>query len=640
MSGDLIRVGARVRRSLLFFAFVFSCAFAITPIAARGDTDIRSRVAPLLEKARALDLAHSRAWLKLGHWRSRPFGGYKSEADGPAFFLAANGKFDPSAELEATLIAFADPLAGDEKEHPQCRFMARRRWLLAALSVDSATMPQLECRFYSDWKARLGAEGASLIFASAYMENAASMFGHSFLKFHSRGNRDDRDLLNYGVSFFAQTGESTNAVFGLAGLYRGVFSLAPFHETLRNYTNLEGRDVWEYRLSLSENDIENLLDHLFELQQTYFDYFFIDENCSYQLLAAIEAARPDLVLTDGFLWPVIPADTIRSVARTPGLVVGTRARPSLATRFRRGLESLTRKQRGQIKLLVRAENKTIESLIADRDVEERAILLDGALLLADLDGEKTSPSRAHRLKVLRSQTGVAAVNRPAIPYVERPELGHDPAHIGFGLGSRQSSFQEFRFRFAYQNLLSDDTSFLPLTQLEILSLAVRNDAESTRFERLAIIDIISANPIDRFKQPISWRSLLAIERLSDRPAREAPAAVLEGGAGYALATQNRALGAFTFAKARADAGESLTLGHRAGLAVEAQLLFKPTRHLRFNAGAEARRYWLGRDEGEALIFYWLRAGISVGRGFELRIDSTRSRDQSEQSALFGFHFMI
>src|SRR5207248_6813301 len=88
----------------------------------------------LLAAAKKRSLAEERAWLRLGHWRSRLLGGWESEADGPALFLSPKGKRDPAAELEATLSGFFAPGAGapdgpkledPSLEHPQCRFPAR-----------------------------------------------------------------------------------------------------------------------------------------------------------------------------------------------------------------------------------------------------------------------------------------------------------------------------------------------------------------------------------------------------------------------------------------------------------------------------------------------------------------------------------
>ena len=59
----------------------------------------------LVEKARKVQLWEARLWWLLLHYGDNwLLGGVTSEADGPGFFNAPNGKTNPQAELEATLV--------------------------------------------------------------------------------------------------------------------------------------------------------------------------------------------------------------------------------------------------------------------------------------------------------------------------------------------------------------------------------------------------------------------------------------------------------------------------------------------------------------------------------------------------------
>lgn len=57
-----------------------------------------------------------------------------------------------------------------------------------------------------------------------------------------------------------------------------------------------------------------ILLHLWEMQNAELDYYFLDENCSYQLLSLLEIAREDLALTKEFSVQAIPSDTVRVLA--------------------------------------------------------------------------------------------------------------------------------------------------------------------------------------------------------------------------------------------------------------------------------------------------------------------------------------
>ena len=87
------------------------------------------------------DLHLSPGWLTLGHYhQSNLSSGFKSQADDDAFFLSADGKLSPKAELAATLTAIQQPGGGDL--HARCRFPARSTWLQQELNLN---LPAVDC---------------------------------------------------------------------------------------------------------------------------------------------------------------------------------------------------------------------------------------------------------------------------------------------------------------------------------------------------------------------------------------------------------------------------------------------------------------------------------------------------------------
>jgi hypothetical protein len=107
--------------------------------------------------------------------------------------------------------------------------------------------------------------------------------------------------------------------------------MLPYYLKVREYSDLENRDLWEYQLDLRGEEIERVLAHAWELLPVQFDYFFFDENCSYHLLGLLQVARGDLELTAQFpLW-ALPVDTVRVLTGQPGLVRKIVYRPSTAT---------------------------------------------------------------------------------------------------------------------------------------------------------------------------------------------------------------------------------------------------------------------------------------------------------------------
>ncbi|MFL5427406.1 MAG: DUF4105 domain-containing protein, partial [Myxococcales bacterium] len=93
-------------RSLRPWCALFALAFAAPVSALETKPPDPSYLPELLAAAKSKSLAQERAWLRLGHWRAKLLGRWESEADGPALFLSPDGKYDPAAELEATLTGF------------------------------------------------------------------------------------------------------------------------------------------------------------------------------------------------------------------------------------------------------------------------------------------------------------------------------------------------------------------------------------------------------------------------------------------------------------------------------------------------------------------------------------------------------
>jgi len=296
--------------------------------------------------ARSLRLSETRDWQVFLHYRRTFFGGWKSEADGGGFFLAGpRGRRDPAAELEASLAAFLAPgPQGDE--HAQCRFPARWEWLKQVLAIDPTRVPDLPCPALQTWMTGISPQAATLVYATAYVNSPASMYGHTFLRI-SRATGEGNPLLDYAINFAADVDTENGilyAVKGLVGLFPGRFYVMPYYVKVQEYSNMESRDLWEYQLSLTPEQVRRLVLHAWETRTTYFKYYFFTRNCSYHLLSLLEAAAPELHLVDHFKGAVIPANTVRAALGQAGLVGGQRSRPSLLSSMKQRRAALTTRE--------------------------------------------------------------------------------------------------------------------------------------------------------------------------------------------------------------------------------------------------------------------------------------------------------
>jgi hypothetical protein len=281
-----------------------------------------------------MHLASEVAWHRLLHYRPGFFSGFVSEVDGRAFFVSPRGKEDPEAELEATLAAFFAPVVrGQEDAHAMCRFPARLSWLNERLHF-AERLPKATCPAFSRYAALVDPQAVSVVYSSSTLKDPVSSFGHLLLRLHTRpppgaGGSDDK--LDFAVDYKAE-GDHGNpllyVVKGLSGGFEGHYQFQSYESKVREYTDGEGRDIWEYDLALTPHEIELLSKHLWELAATYLDYFYLSENCSYNALTALEAAAPRLDLVSNVKTMVLPMDAVKALFVTPGLVRSVRERPA------------------------------------------------------------------------------------------------------------------------------------------------------------------------------------------------------------------------------------------------------------------------------------------------------------------------
>jgi hypothetical protein len=468
----------------------------------------------LLDQARTRRLAEQREWQILLHYKPARFAGVTSLIDDPDFFLAPTGKTDPQAELEANLAALFLPADPEQPQaHLRCRFPARSRWLNDALAIDPALLPAVECRELEQAMAQVAPQRAVLIFPGNHNNSPASMFGHTLISVE--GEHQSR-LLSYAVNYAAHTDETNGfayAVKGVFGLYPGYYSFLPYYVKVREYSDLERRDVWEYQLDLTPAEVEKMTLHIWELRDIASKYYFFDENCSYNLLFLVEAARPTLNLTDQNRPWVIPIDTVRIVTDA-NLVKEVRYRPSKATRIATLAKKMDANQT-DLALELLADRLPVADLARQGlDAQAQMRILDVAIETTEfryyrqeLDREAYRQRSLELLKA-RSLLGRADDDYLPLPDPGRPDHGHGSNRLALGVGVHDDDwYQELRLRPAYHNLIDHDAGYLPGSQIDFANLVLRYTPERNQFElqALDLINIVSLSPRHAFFQPVSWK---------------------------------------------------------------------------------------------------------------------------------------
>ncbi len=462
--------------------------------------------------------------------------GYKSEVDGEKFFLAKDGKRNPLHELESNLENFQRTDLPHDDLHPQCVFPARYQYFKKNLNL---SVPEVKCPQYTWWRENIPFKSATVIFASYYAGNPASIYGHTFLRINSS---ESRNISDYGLDFSAITTTDHGlefAVRGLLGGYTGLFSLKPYYIKLNDYIENESRDLWEYDLNLTPAQIDTMLAHLWELlRYGQFDYFFLDENCSYQILTLIEVANPNLHLSDEFFFKAIPIDTIKKIVES-GAVQNIQYRPAYKKTVVQKLKRLSRDERKQMDEIVRFKSKyedvksvkVIEAATATlryERFEEKKFTMDQQKLLRDLLVYRAKLGGTVEKEEILSAQEIKAI---------RPDRSHDSEKYSFAVGNntKLDTFTEMTARASLNDLLELDRGYPKHSLIETSHLKLRYTPDHKRlfFQELKYAEAISLFPLDGNEFKWSWRAGGKSYRVYDQSCKDCVSHQLKSGGGVA-----------------------------------------------------------------------------------------------------------
>lgn len=541
-------------------------------------------------------LARDPFWLKLGHWKAT-LTGYESEVDSDHFFLAPNGKSDPRAELAATL----DGLRGDPSA-VACRYPVRAEWLADKLDEPLADLGS--CEELHEWYDEIDPHTVTLIFPAAYLNNPASMYGHTLLRIDPPGG--ESALTSYAVNFAAQSTESNGLIFavkGLSGMYAGVFGVMPYYRKVNEYNDLENRDIWEYRLNLSTHETRRLLLHLWALNDIEFDYFFFDENCSYQLLSLLEVARPSLTLTDDYTYQVIPSDTVKQVLLEVGLTGTPVFRPALATRLKHQASFLDDEQIERSIAVVNGESAAGQLPSSDSTALENARVLEFAYSWLRYkhyrEGGTQQVSGPIAFELLKARAAYPAgdvFGKEPVPDTA-PESGHGSARAMLGVGALDGRhFTELGFRAAYHDHLDPAPGFQHGAAITMFGLKIRDyENGDAQIQSLDLLEIDSLSPRTRVFQPKSWRLHVRAGRLPGADPDNPLVADVGGALGMSWQLGDDSLLYWLHGNARLLADDDLPKGHFSSFGIDAGALWQVTASSALLLELRADR-WFGGGE--------------------------------------------
>lgn len=317
-------------------------------------------------------------WYNLGHYDASGV----SEITNDSFFVAPTGRYDAQAEYDAfvNLVKRYHDSKQDDDLLSLCRYPARLTFLQKNTEfLSEENFPY--CESYRNSRKPEQIESISMIFASGYFDNPSSYYGHTLLRFNYGDDVVDQKTLdaslNYGAEFDESDSPALYVVNGLFGGYMATYRANNDFIHSHRYTNGQLRDLWEYKIKLTADQIRFVSEHSWELSNAQFDYYFLNDNCAHRVINVVERATGhDLTKAHGF-W-LMPLQVVQELRDVEGgaLLQEENYYPSLKSVFSRQYAALSDADKESFIAFLKQDNAEQKQQAKLLSSELLALLLD------------------------------------------------------------------------------------------------------------------------------------------------------------------------------------------------------------------------------------------------------------------------
>lgn len=511
----------------------------------------------IIQKVLELRAHESNIWLRLLQYSRKT---NESAIDGPSFFLSPDGKNNPEAELISSLqMLLEQKTILDEPQLFQCRFPARTDFLIETIKSLGVEIPRLPCPRFQRWYETVRGESVSIVFSSYFLNNPSSAYGHTFLRVNKvkGGPAVDRyELLDYGFNYAANGAANDNALVyslkGLFGGYPGTFTTTPYYYKVREYSNAESRDLWDYELNFSQSGVIRLVKHIWELGPTSADYWYLTENCSYFILKLLEVADPEKDLVGKVKMYVVPKETIVALFKYPDFVNMIRYRPSTRSTLLERMTLLNSHQQDLLNTSIRNLEWNPKLEIADE--EKMAHVLDAAIDEMDFKysvavQKPDSKETLYKNQLLKKRSHLSYISKPMVvptPTNEAPHLGHGVRRMGVGfLSGPYGKSAVFSYKFSLHDLLEPEAGYPPSAQLTFFNFVGIIEDDKLNLKELNLFEVQTHSPITVISSAPSWGAKVSLGALQRKNCERCFSTGAEGFFGTSLLLEEKSHLTFT-----------------------------------------------------------------------------------------------
>lgn len=532
-----------------------------------------------------------------------------SQISDPNFFLSTPndaGHIDLTAELMVSLTALQA-----QDQTAMCRFPARMAFLADELTKKGVEVKFADefCPKFKAWADSLDGQALSLIFAEEHPNSLGSSYGHAFLRMDTTkslatGQDSDAIAINYSsVVPKGRTNEVARALKSVVGAYDGGLEIFNYQQKKQDYTIKGERDIWQYEMDLSTQEVRQILRHLWETKDVKRPYFFTHDNCATEIVRLIDVVKADKNIAHDMGRIVIPAK-VANILQRHHMVRKTTFVPSNATL-------------------------------------RQAFINNGqAFDLTQLQPNHNNPVNA------------SPTHRLGVSMAYDDHHGNHSSGMVYGLSMRS----------AYQDLLDRPDGVRAYLDLTILSADVKYDQEKFKIDKATLFSSRSYNPSNSAKnnpnpttgKPMSaWGLHLTAEQVTDASNKDNADHLVfnlraEKGKSWLMGVLPTNTGdlsntmCYVFGGAGGQLGK-LNQGYRIGVGISAGCAYRVSDDFRV-LGELNVPYWYHHDRAPNRSGY-IQPSVMMSAQYDLTrrdavrllINSERLYDKTQNSVQLGYH---
>jgi len=344
-----------------------------------------------------------------------------------------------------------------------------------------------------------------MIYATGYLGNPASYYGHLLLKINTGDINKTSNLEDAAVNYGANVPPNENMILyilkGIFGSYASSFTSQKYFYHSHNYGESEQRDLWEYQLNFNQSDQLLLIAHLWEVLGAEYTYYFFNRNCAYRMGELLQLVLDKPLVDPQRPWQ-IPQAVIQRTAnydyQGEPLVKSIIYHPSRQSRLYQRFNQLSGTDQLALKAIVKQPDelntRTLSDLstlsqhkVVDTLIDYYEYVRDPKAGTQDKFNELYRRSLSKRYQLPPGDTGVKFKSE------NQPQLGRNPSYLSGGIISNHERGQALRLwlRPAYYDSLDASYGHIKNASLSMAELKLDISSEELRVLEFNIVKIES-----------------------------------------------------------------------------------------------------------------------------------------------------